>query len=134
MAELDGRKNADGTADLFGAMELDGATFTSKQSSTRKGALCNHYDTFASADGGCGGTRSVKKTDTVVVTAATATAKTKLISIRVAWGTWAQVYVSNPCTYTVTESQHSAASTVLATAAAGLLPMLVSLFAMTTRR
>jgi hypothetical protein len=29
MAELDGRKNADGTADLFGAMELDGATFTS---------------------------------------------------------------------------------------------------------
>ena len=68
------------------------------------------------------------------MTAADATAKTKVISIRVAWGTWAQVYVSNPCTYTVTQSQHSRASTARATAAAGFLAMLVGMSAMTTRR
>ncbi len=76
----------------------------------------------------------MKKTDTVEVTAATAPATSKSISIRVAWGTWSQVYVSNLCSYTVTNSQHSGVSSARSgtTAASILLAILTGLFAITS--
>ncbi len=69
------------------------------------------------ADGACGGKRSVTKTDIVTITAASGT-ETKLVKIRVAWGSWSQVYVSMDCSYTVTSAPYSPPPTVNTPAAA----------------
>ncbi len=58
------------------------------------------------ADGSCVGRRSVTKTDNVTVTAPSA-GSTKAIKIRVAWGTWRQVYVSQDCSYTISSDPYS---------------------------
>jgi hypothetical protein len=61
----------------------------------------------------------VNKTDVVKVTAPSGT-DTK-IKIRVAWGTWVQVFVSMDCSYTVTSTPYSPPTTVNAPSAAARL-------------
>ena len=58
----------------------------------------------------------MNKTDVVKVTAPSGT-DTK-IKIRVAWGTWVQVFVSMDCSYTVTSTPYSPPTTVNAPSSA----------------